>query len=116
MTRRFSVWLLFITLVITALSAFGTAQSSRRPLSPLQNATRALLEGRYDDVESLTEKLDARDATVVAVRARADIARGRHAQAEAALRPVASRAPTSEAALELGLLQQMLSRNGAASI
>ena len=38
------------------------------------------------------------------------IARGRYAQAETLLRPVASRAPSSEAALELGLLQQMLGR------
>jgi tetratricopeptide (TPR) repeat protein len=113
MTRRCSVSLLLIVLVLTALSAFGTAQSARRPASPLQNAVRALVEGRYDEIEALTEKLDARDPNVAAVKARAAIARGRYPQAEAILRPVASRAPTSEAALELGLLLQTLSRREA---
>ena len=79
-------------------------------------ANRALVEGRYDEVDALTDKLDARDPNVVAVRARAAIARGRYAQAEAALRAVAGRAPASEAALELGLLQQMLGRPDAAAI
>jgi tetratricopeptide (TPR) repeat protein len=54
--------------------------------------------------------LDTRDPLVVALKARAAIATGHYAQAEAALRSVAARAPTSEAALELGLLQQMLSQ------
>ena len=56
-----------------------------------------------DEIEALTDKLDARDPNVVAVRARAMIARGRYAQAESALRAVVGRAPASEAALELGL-------------
>ncbi len=38
------------------------------------------------------------------------IARGRYDEAMAALQPAAARAPSSDAALELGLLQQMLSR------
>ena len=52
----------------------------------------------------------------MAVKARADIARGRYAEAEAMLRPVAARVPTSEAALELGLLQQMLGRPDAVAL
>ena len=98
------------SLVVLALTAFATAQSLRRPPSGLQSAVRALNEGRYDDIESLTEKLDARDPSVVALRARALTARGRYPQAEALLRPVASRAQTSEAGLELGLLLRMLGR------
>jgi len=116
MTRRVSVSLLLLTLVFTALSAFGTAQSIRRPpapQSPLQAVARALVEGRYDDVEALTEKLDARDPNVAAMKARALIARGRYDQADALLRPIAQRAATSEAALELGLLDLMLGRPGA---
>src|SRR5207302_315004 len=70
----------------------------------------ALIEGRYAEVDTLTEKLDTRDPNVVALRARAAIARGRYADAEASLRPVVSRFPTSEAALQLGLLMQMLGR------
>jgi tetratricopeptide (TPR) repeat protein len=117
--RRFSLFLLVASLAVFALPSFGTAQAPRRSpslLAPLQLANRALVEGRYDEIDALTEKLDARDPNVVAVRARAAIARGRYAQAEAALRAVAGRAPASEAALELGLLQQMLGRSDAAAI
>jgi tetratricopeptide (TPR) repeat protein len=76
---------------------------------------RAFIEGRYDEVDALSEKLDARDPSVVALKARAAIARGRYADAESVLRPVAMRAPASEAALELGLLEQMLGRAEAAT-
>ena len=117
--RRSSLFLLVASLAIFALPSFGTAQAPRRPpalLAPIQLANRALIEGRYDEIEALTEKLDARDPNVVAVRARAAIARGRYAQAEAALRAVVGRAPASEAALELGLLQLMLGKPDAAAI
>ena len=111
-SRRVSVALLIGALAFLALPTFGTAQAPRiRPAStPLAAATRALIEGRYDEIEALTDKLDARDPNVVAVKARALIARGKYAEAEAALKPAASRTPTSEAALELGLLYQMLGR------
>ena len=85
-------------------------QTTRRPPQPLQLATRAFVEGRYDEVDQLTDKLDARDPSVVALKARAAIARGRYQEAEAALRPVATHASAGAAALELGLLLQMLRR------
>ena len=44
------------------------------------------------------------------LRARAAIARGRYADAEKLLTPAAASAPSSDAALELGLLQQYLGR------
>ena len=69
--RRLSGSLLLITITFTALSASGTAQPARRAPSPVQSAVRALVEGRYDEVESLTDKLDLRDPNVAAVRARA---------------------------------------------
>ena len=110
-TRRLSVSLLLVTLVITALSAYGTAQSvPRRPQTPFQTALRALIEGRYDEVDTATEKLDLRDPTVAAIKARGLIARGRYSDAEALLRPVVQRAPQSDAALELGLLEHLLTR------
>jgi len=99
-------------LALFALPARGDAQLARRP-APLQQAARALVEGRFDDVKTLTDKLDARDPNVVALRAQADMARGQYAEAESLLRPVANRLPTSEAALQLGLLQQMLRRSDA---
>jgi tetratricopeptide (TPR) repeat protein len=108
-----SAALTFVALL--ALPALGDAQAPRRAQSPLQAALRAFNEGRYDDVETLTDKLDGRDPGVVALKARAAIARGRYAPAEALLRPAAGKAPTSEAALALGLLRQMLGKSDAAA-
>ena len=107
-----------VGLVVVGVAAFGAvaAAQARRTQPPLQPATRAWLEGRYDEVESLTASLDQRDPNVVALKARAAIARGRFADAEAALRPVAMRAPASAAALELGLLAKMLGRGDAKAI
>jgi len=107
-----------VGLVVIGVAAFGAvaAAQARRTQPPLQTATRALLEGRYDEVEQLTAALDQRDPDVVAVKARAAIARGRYADAEAALRPAAMRAPASAAALELGLLAKMLRRSDATAI
>ena len=95
-------------LALTIPSA--VAQSSRKLPPGLAAANVAINEGRYDEVATLTAQLDAQDPAVVAVRARAMIARGRYDEAMAVLQPAAARAPSSDAALELGLLQQMLSR------
>ena len=54
----------------------------------------------------------ATDARSIAIRARAEIARGRYAEAEKLLTPVASAQPGSDAALELGLLHMQLGRRG----
>jgi tetratricopeptide (TPR) repeat protein len=105
--------------VLLALIPAGLAQSSRRPapLPPgLQSASRAIIEGRYDEVAGLTDKLDPQDPNVAAVRARALIARGRYQEAEALLRAPAGRAPTSAAALELALLLEMLGRAEAQAV
>src|SRR5947208_1814897 len=101
-SRRFCVSAIVVALLFTVP---GAAQSSRRASQPLQLATRAFLEGRYEEVDQLTDKLDARDPNVVALKARAAIERGRYAQAETMLRPVVAQAPASEAALVLGLPQ-----------
>jgi tetratricopeptide (TPR) repeat protein len=98
-----------LALVLIGLLPVAIAQT-RRPPAALQQAERALIEGRYDEVATITERLDGQDPEVAAVRARALVARGRYQEAETLLAPVARRAPTSEAALELGLLLQMLSR------
>ena len=103
-------------LLVLALIRVAIAQSSRRAPSDLQQATRALVEGRFDDVASLTQKLNSQDPAVVTLTARALIARGRYAEAESALRPAAERAPTSDAALELGLLAHMLGRADAQAL
>jgi tetratricopeptide (TPR) repeat protein len=116
MTSRISPSLLVAALAFFVLPSYGTAQAPRRPTSPLQAATRALVEGRFDEADAIADKLDVRDPSVAAIKARSAIARGRYAQAEALLRPVVARAPASEAALELGLLQHMLGRSDATPI
>lgn len=103
--------LAFSLLVVAAPSA--RAQAPPRATATIASATRALVEGRYDEVDRLAGRLDARDPAVVALEARALVARGRYVQAETLLRPAAARAPASDAALELGLLEQMLGRAGA---
>jgi tetratricopeptide (TPR) repeat protein len=106
-------------LVLLAIIPAGMAQSSRRsaPLPPgVQSAARAIVEGRYDEVPGLVEKLDQQDPNVAAVKARALIARGRYQEAESLLRPITGRAPTSAAALELGLLLDLLGRAEAQQI
>jgi tetratricopeptide (TPR) repeat protein len=110
MTSRVSHSLLVAALAFLVLPSSGTAQAPRRPAqgdTPYRAAVRALNEGRYDDVDALK---DTPDPSIAAVKGKAAIARGRYAQAEALLRPVASRMPVSEAALELGLMQLMLGR------
>ena len=115
-SRRFYLLTLLLAVGVPLCAVLVMAQGQRRaqapaaPATPFQAATRAFIEGRYAEVDTLTAKLDLRDPNVVALRARAAIERGMYADAETALQAAASRAPASEAALELGLLQQMLSR------
>src|SRR5438093_2448192 len=117
---RISVALLAAALLFLVLPSSGTAQAPRRPVvipdTPLRAAMRAFNEGRYDEVDAAVDKMDQRDPSAVALKARAAIARGRYAAAEALLRPVVSRAPQSDAALELGLLQHLLGRADATAI
>ena len=116
MTSRVSHSLLVAALAFLVLHSSGTAQAPRRPAqaeTPYRAAIRAFNEGRYDEVDALK---DTPDPNVAAVKGKAAIARGHYAQAETMLRPVASRMPLSEAALELGLLGQMLGRPDAAAL
>src|SRR5216117_567638 len=117
---RISVALLAAALLFLVLPSSGTAQAPRRPVvipdTPLRAAMRAFNEGRYDEVDAAVDKMDQRDPSAVALKARAAVARGRYAAAEALLRPVVSRAPQSDAALELGLLQRLLGRADATAI
>ena len=101
---------------MTVLGVTAAAQAVRRSQTPLQQATRALLEGRYDEVEGLANQLGQNDPAAAALKARALAARGRYADAEALLRAAATRQPTSVAALELGLLGKMLGRADAKAI
>jgi tetratricopeptide (TPR) repeat protein len=118
-SRAAYVWALVVAVAVPLCAVLVVAQGQRRaaapkpsppPATPLEAATRLLFEGKYDDLDSAIAKLDTRDPAVVALKARAMIARGKYAEAEATLQPVAQRAPSSEAALELGVLQKLLGR------
>jgi cellulose synthase operon protein C len=99
------VWILAPLLVVGTLLA-----QTRGGSTPADNALRALNEGRYDDVDQILA--GQTDARAVALRARALIERGKYAEAEKILAGPAKAQPTSDAALELGLLQVMLGRRG----
>ncbi|MGE3955675.1 MAG: tetratricopeptide repeat protein [Vicinamibacterales bacterium] len=85
------------------------------PQTPAQLAMRALNEGRYDEAATIAGR-DQYDPTLVAIHARALMARGKYQDAETLLRPAAQRQPDSDAALQLGLLLQMLSRPEATTV
>jgi tetratricopeptide (TPR) repeat protein len=73
---------------------------------------KALRAGRYDEVETLARA--STDEAITVMRAQALIAKGDYKTAESLLSPLASTSPTSDAALELGLLQFYLGRRSEA--
>ncbi len=75
-----------------------------------QETTRALARGQLDAAEALAAARAADDPPAAAVRAAVLVRRGRYAEAETLLGPVARAAPESAAALELGLLLQRVGR------
>ena len=83
-------------------------QSSRRPAAFPASAWAALAHGERADAERLARARPGDEASAVAILAHLAIDRGRLDEALAMLRPAAARAPLSDAALELGLLQQQL--------
>src|SRR2546421_11631622 len=107
-SRAFCLSALGAAIVVPLCAVLVVAQTQRRaaapppapkPATPYDAAMQAFIEGRFDEVDSLTDKLNANDPNVVALKARAMIGRGKYADAEAMLQPVAVRAQTSEAAL-----------------
>jgi len=82
------------------------------PLSAEQQfllaATAALAHGRADEAASLAKARGEGDPSAAAVLARVALRHGRHGEAHARLEPAAAAHPSSEAALELGLLQMTL--------
>ena len=98
-------------LLALALIPVAVAQSRRVLPNPGQPvAVRLFNEGKYDEVVVTLQKADTRDASQVALLARALSARGKYQEAEAVLRPAVERDPGGEVALELGLLLQMFAR------
>jgi cellulose synthase operon protein C len=90
-------------------------QTSATTLAFPASAWAALAHGNPAEAESLARARPADDPAAVAVLAHIAIEHGRYDEASAALQPAAARAPLSDAALELGLLQQRLGRTAPAS-
>jgi cellulose synthase operon protein C len=85
--------------------------------SHVRDAAKALREGRYDKVDDLTERAaqgGPSAAVLQTLHAKALIARGKYDEAMALLTPAALAAPTSDAPLELGLLQLYLGKRSEA--
>jgi tetratricopeptide (TPR) repeat protein len=99
-----------VTALVAVSMTLPSAQTppAAQPLTPADLAALALNTGRYDEVDPLLK--GATDLRATTLRARAAIARGRYADGEKLLAPAATSAPTSDAALELGLLQQYLGK------
>jgi tetratricopeptide (TPR) repeat protein len=117
MMRRSYALALTVALVLLALISVAVAQSRRIvPAAPGNPLVRALNEGKYDEVAGLAEKMNPQEPSVAALVARAAIARGKYQEAEKQLRPIAQRAPTSDAALQLGLLLQRTGKPEAKAI
>jgi tetratricopeptide (TPR) repeat protein len=98
-----------VAAVLAVSATLPSAQTSpAAPQTPADRALQALETGRYDEVDGLLKGVT--DARATTLRARAAIARGRYVDAEKLLAPAAGSAPASDAALELGLLQQYLGK------
>ena len=90
-------------------------QTTATTLTFPASAWAALAHGKPAEAEALARARPADDPAAVAVLAHITVERGGYDEAIAALRPAAARAPLSDAALELGLLQQRLGRTADAS-
>jgi len=78
-------------------------------------AWRAIAHGKPGEAEALARARPADDPAAIAVLAHLAIEKGQYSEALAALRPAARRAPLSDAALELALLQKHLGDTAAAT-
>ncbi len=104
--RRLPAVCAIVTLCLTTPSSAQSPQPAAA--SPFDAAARALNFGRYEEVQSVLR--NSTDPRAIALRARAEIAQGRYAEAEKLLAGPAESAPGSDAALELGLLQLRVGR------
>ena len=107
-------WRLVLPLVVVALFAISLwawttfppayARQNQEPASFAATARRAIAHGRGAEAEALAKQRPANDPAAAAVLGQLAMAEGKYDAATAILEPAASRAPGSEAALQLGLL------------
>src|SRR6188474_2123735 len=103
-----------LIIVAAPLLVVGTMLAqSRQASTAVDEALRALNQGKYQEVESLLASQT--DARAFALRGRALVEQGKYAEAEKLLAGPAKAQPTSDAALELGLLQLIVGRRADAT-
>jgi tetratricopeptide (TPR) repeat protein len=95
-------------IALAAILAIVTRPSAQTGGPVRDPASQAMRTGQYEQVDKLLQ--NSTDPRSIALRGRALIARGRYDEAEKLLSRAATTAPTSDAALELGLLQIYLGR------
>ena len=100
--------------VVAPLVIVGTLiGQTRQGGTAADEALRALNQGRYQEIDQLLA--GQTDARAFALRGRALIEQGRYADAEKLLAGPAKAQPTSDAALEFGLLQLIVGRRAEAT-
>jgi len=108
MSRR--VWLLLASVVLTiGLAPFVTAEQSPAVAAVRANAEQSWRSGRLDEIAKFADAFP-KDELLAVWRAKSVAARGDYAGAESILQPFAAANPSGEAALDAGLLQQLVGR------
>lgn len=112
MSRR--LWLLLGPVVLTiGLAPFVTAEQSPTVAAARTSAEQSWRAGRLDEIEKFAEAFP-KDEQLAVLRAKAIAARGDYARGEAVLQPFAAANPAGDAALETGLLHQLVGRRNEA--
>jgi tetratricopeptide (TPR) repeat protein len=108
--RPCTAFFLYVCAWATFPPAYADQQAPAEPQSFAAAARRAIAHGRPADAEALANQRPATDGAAAGVLGQLAAARGRYDEAIALLEPAAAKEPGSEAALQLGLIEQQLGR------
>lgn len=110
---RSPLWCLALALLAwpAPIAAQQVRYTSAQEQQFYESGSRALAHGAFDEAERLAASRADTDPSGGALRARLLIERGRYADAEALLKPIAQANPATAAGLELGLLLTSLGRD-----
>ena len=108
--RPCTAFLLYVCAWATFPPAYADQQASPEPQSFAAAARRAIAHGRPGDAEAMAKQKPATDGAAAGVLGQLAAMRGNYEEAIALLEPAAAKEPGSEAALQLGLIEQLLGR------
>ena len=108
--RPCTAFLLYVCAWATFPPAYADQQAPAEPQSFAAAARRAIAHGRPEDAAALAKQKPATDGAAAGVLGQLAAMRGRYDEAIALLEPAAAKEPGSEAALQLGLIEQQLGR------